>query len=79
MICEICNKDKKDARFEASEEMNICDGCLFEKQQGKKCPDCNDILCEPDYEEAERIRATACYYCATCNKNFEPKLIEDKQ
>jgi len=28
--CEVCNKEKKDVRFEGSEEKFICDKCLYE-------------------------------------------------
>jgi len=33
MICESCNKDKEDVRFESFTETNICDKCLYEIKQ----------------------------------------------
>lgn len=32
MKCEVCGKEKADVRFEGSEEMNVCDSCLFKEK-----------------------------------------------
>lgn len=34
--CEICCKSKKDARYEASEDLTICDSCLSELKENWK-------------------------------------------
>lgn len=36
MICENCNKDKKDTRFEGYTETNICDNCLYKIKMKEK-------------------------------------------
>ena len=33
-LCEVCNKEKDDVRFEGSYEGFICDGCLFNLKGG---------------------------------------------
>ena len=83
MICESCNKDKEDVRFESFTETNICDKCGNEDSINcfsGLCSTCDRKEIEEKFEglqeENNEIRGKIAILIADLKPKIQTKLLK---
>ena len=71
-ICEVCNKEKDDVRFEGWNEKYICDICLDSEKKETKCKECNscggEMVAGFSFSEEDEVCFMKCKVCGDINE-----------